>query len=369
MRDLSLAASAVLAGSTQVALMSAYFLQHTTETLALLGSLYALLGFRQQGRTAQLAAGSLLASLTLLVRVPAIVALPPLLGYGLFVLSQRHRGSLRARWSEWAAALAPGVAVLGVHVALNRALWGTWLTSPMVDQTQYLHLSRLHVGLFGFLLSPGCSVFVYSPPLLLLPATLRGFWQRHRAEAITILASSLALLLFCSSFEAWTGLWSAPGPRYLVAVVPLLMLPLGSWLDTAGRRGWRALALVAAVGALVEGVLMAARWNAVIALMQYGAFEPEFRFVFLPDFTPIEGSLRAIAAGELDAWLWGLWQGWDGQPGRPAAAFALAALWVILFGLCLRALRRELAGEPERRAAADRRQPPRAARRSRSRRS
>lgn len=346
----SLAASLVLGISTQVAMMSVYFLQHTTEALMILGALYCLVGWKQQGRVALLAAGSLLASLSLLVRVPAIVALPPIMGYALWVLWSREGGRLRCTWSEAVAALLPGVGVLALHVALNRALWGTWFASPMVDQSEFFHPSRIHVGLFGFLLSPGASIFLYSPPLLLLPTTFRSFWTRHRPEALTILASSLCLLLFCSSFDSWTGLWSSPGPRYLFAAVPLLMLPLGPWLDAGGRWQWRQLAAVAALGAVIQGVLMAARWTAVIAIMQFENFAPENRFVFLPDFTPIEGSVRAIAAGEIDAWLWGLWRGWDGEPGRPVAALALALAWAILVGLCARALRRELAPAAEDRA-------------------
>lgn len=336
----SLAASIVLAASTQVALMSVFFLQHTTEALAILGSLYALVGWREHGRIGQLALGSLLASLTLLIRVAAIPALPPIACYGAWTLWQRNDGRLRATVKEWTAALLPAAGVLSIHVALNQALWGSWLSSPMVDNTEHLHLSRIHVGLFGFLLSPGASVFLYSPPLLLLPTTFRAFWPRHRAEAATILVSAFGLLLFCSTYREWTGLWSAPGPRYLYAAVPLLMLPLGPWLDAASRRQWRALAGVAALGVAIQIVLMAARWNAVIALMQYERFAPGMRFVFLPDLTPIEGSVRAIAAGQIDAWLFGLARGFDGEPGHPGAALALALAWAVLFGLSVRALRR-----------------------------
>ena len=69
---------------------------------------------------------------------------------------------------------------------------------------------------------------------------------------------------------------------------------------------------------------MAARWNAVIWMMQYERFAPAMRFVFLPDLTPIEVSVHAIAAGQIDAWIFGLARGFDGEPGHPGAALALA---------------------------------------------
>ena len=46
-------------------------------------------------------------------------------------------------------------------MAHNYALWGTLLESPMVGQRSLFSLP-IHIGLAGYLLSPGGSVFVYS---------------------------------------------------------------------------------------------------------------------------------------------------------------------------------------------------------------
>ena len=97
-------------------------------------------------------------------------------------------------------------------------------------------------GLHGLLLTPGASVFVYSPLLLLLPLTLPEFYRRHRAECVTALAIVASFLGLCGTFLFWHGLWSSPGPRYLFVATPLLMLPLGPWLDGA-RRTWQWLAV------------------------------------------------------------------------------------------------------------------------------
>ena len=91
-------------------------------------------------------------------------------------------------------------------------------------------------ALVGFLVSPGMSLFVYSPVLLLLPATLPRFWRAHRAETWTILALFASNLLFYASYQLWTGLFSCPGPRYLFTATVFLMLPLGPWLDRARER-------------------------------------------------------------------------------------------------------------------------------------
>ena len=121
----------------------------------------------------------------------------------------------------------------------------------MLDQSRYL-TTPLRVGLAGLLVSPGSSIFVYSPPLLLLPWTLPGFWRAHRAECACVLAVCASLLLLAAPFQLWHGLWSCPGPRMVFAATPLLMLPLGPWLDA--RRSRRALVVTGLLGLLGAGI-------------------------------------------------------------------------------------------------------------------
>jgi hypothetical protein len=342
----ALAAAAVLGGASYVATHSVYFLRHTSEAITLLASFGALLAFRDEGRLRALVAASLWASLTLLVAVPATVAIPPLAAYALHLLWPRlcsAPAGARARLLGGAA--LPALAVLAVHVAHNHALWGTFLDSPMVAQRRGF-TTPLYVGLAGFLLSPGASLFLYSPPLLLLPGMLPRFWREQRAECATVLAIALSLLLFCAGFGLWHGLWSAPGPRYLFVLTPFLLLPLGRWLDAhAGPRERRALLGLAAAGVGVQLVLVLSRWSAVIRIMDYhqSVLRSGFDFLFVPGQSPILGSARAVAAGELDAWLWGLATGFDGA-GAPAAAALLLALWALALGFALSRLRRSVRG-------------------------
>jgi hypothetical protein len=205
----------------------------------------------------------------------------------------------------------------------------------------------LYVGLAGFLLSPGASVFLFSPPLLLLYRTLPAFWRERRAECATLLACALSLLLFCAGFGYWHGLWSAPGPRYLFAATPLLLLPLGRWLDAhASPRERRVLWGLAAAGVSVQLVLVLSRWSAVIRIMDdhRSVLRSGFDFLFVAGQSPILGSARAVAEGQLDAWLWGLATGFDGAGGAPAAAALLLALWALAFRFAVSRLRRSMRG-------------------------
>ena len=335
------AAALLLAGTTYVAAMSSYFLQHTTEALAIVASLFFLFRFRSDGALRDLALGSFFAAATVLIRVPAAVAGPALAAYALFAI--RERSSRGAPLASMLAALATPAALLAaLHVGVNHAKWGTWVASPFLSQTEVLG-SPFSIGLVGLLVSPGAGLFAYSPLTLLAPWLGAEFLRRHRAECVAALAIALSFWVLGGSFPAWTGLWSAPGPRYLFAATPLLLLPLGPWLDAHPGRGARGAVLaLAALGAVAQLALLTADWSAVIAREHYVAWQPPKGFVWSFTASPIPASLRAIADGWLGPWLWTIAKGWPGRPGTPGAALALLALWAAAFGAAGARVRRAL---------------------------
>lgn len=340
----ALAATALLGGTTYVALMSMYFLRHTTETLAILGSLYALYGWRREGRLTALAVGCLLASSTVLIRVPSAVSGVALAGYLLFTLHERARapGGLPA-WPRLLLAVAlPAAAVAAAHMGVNHWKWGTWLASPMLDQSRAFS-TPLYIGAAGLLFAPGSSLFVYSPLLCLLPWTLPGFLRRHRAEAWTLLAIAGSLLLLSSGFQLWHGLWSSPGPRMIFPAVPLLMLPLGPWLDRPARAArTAAVAALACLGAVVQLGLLLARWRTIVDVMGYRSFQPMGSFLWSPALSPVLGAWRVVARGEVDTWLWSLVFGVPGREPAPLVATVLLLAWAVALVGAIFALRRSL---------------------------
>jgi hypothetical protein len=80
-------------------------------------------------------------------------------------------------------------------------------------------------ALAGMLFSPGKSIFLYNPVLLLLPLCAYGFYRRHRIVALAIFSAFLSSFIFHSFYTAWAGdyAWSI---RYQVPVLPFLVLPL-----------------------------------------------------------------------------------------------------------------------------------------------
>ena len=59
----------------------------------------------------------------------------------------------------------------GLYLLVNELKWGTLLDSPMLGEREHFGFD-LRRSLTGFLVSPGMSVFVYSPLLLLLCCAL-----------------------------------------------------------------------------------------------------------------------------------------------------------------------------------------------------
>ncbi len=114
--------------------------------------------------------------------------------------------------------------------------------------TQEILFREPWVGAYGLLFSPGRGLFIYSPLLLLLFVGLRPAWQRlPRLYFWLIVVLCLCYWLFYGSWFAWGGAWGW-GPRFLLPILPLLMLfvaePIawanGEWPVTrGGGHGWQ----------------------------------------------------------------------------------------------------------------------------------
>jgi len=76
----------------------------------------------------------------------------------------------------------------------------------------------------AMLFAPELGLFVFSPYLLVgvAGAVFAAVVSRaHRARVLTVLAASVAMLLFISSMSFWRGGWCA-GPRYITVLAPFL---------------------------------------------------------------------------------------------------------------------------------------------------
>ena len=91
----------------------------------------------------------------------------------------------------------------------------------------------LPIALFGLLFSPGLGLFVFSPILFLVIISFSDLYKKNRRDFILLLGIVLTHLIFFAQFVFfWHGLssWSS---RYLLLVIPFLLIPLGI---TLGRK-------------------------------------------------------------------------------------------------------------------------------------
>lgn len=111
----------------------------------------------------------------------------------------------------------------------------------------------LYVGLFGFLLSPGKSILLFCPPIVLAIAGLPRLWRRDRGLALVCGLIPLVYLFFYSTYTSWEGIYSY-GPRYLVPSAVLLCVAISAWfLDPPAWLG-KALWLSFGLGFIIQAI-------------------------------------------------------------------------------------------------------------------
>jgi len=304
----ALASTALLGLTSYVGPFSAGFLQHSAEALFLLWSFYFLFSDAQRPAARPRAGAGTTVALMLLYRFPSVVALPGLGLYLLWSVSRRCApgfglGTMAAGARQILPFVIAVAAALALHTWVNYVKFG--VVSLTGGYAERGFSTPLRTGLYGLLLSPGDSIFLFAPLLLLTPWTVPKFRRCHPAETYLILFLTASYLVFYGTFESWHGLWSALGPRYLVPVVPLLLLTLGSWAEHIGRRSWLVIAPLAAAGFWVQLVHVAVNFAYVYHHENYPNFDPPLGFLFRADASPLVAHTNALFAADyrVDMWL------------------------------------------------------------------
>jgi Dolichyl-phosphate-mannose-protein mannosyltransferase len=129
----------------------------------------------------------------------------------------------------------------GLLVLLPFVVWQGWYNhlrtglfylSP-VQTSQYATNNALDgnllIGLTGLLFSPGKSIVVYAPLLILSLLLFKKFYRRYPNEALYILVLSTLWFLLHARLRSWYGAWGW-GPRHFITILPLLFLPFAVYI-------------------------------------------------------------------------------------------------------------------------------------------
>jgi hypothetical protein len=154
---------------------------------------------------------------------------------------------------QTAVALAAGIAMaVAIHLAWNAYRFGLpfdfgYDASETVPHMppQLFRLADVPRGLVMSLVTPGKGLLVWAPALLLAAASAREFLRRQPAVALGIAVTGVTGLIFFAAYLFPEAGYSH-GPRTLVPIVPLLLLPAIAW--PIEQRSRAAVAACAVVG-------------------------------------------------------------------------------------------------------------------------
>jgi len=231
---ISLLATGILAFATPLAVYSGWLFSEPLAAALLIAAAAALFATPQESPISigsAIGAGAILGA-AIWVR-PTHVIVVPVFVIALFV---------REREQGWKPAVALA-AVAGLAIALllwrNAYLHGSafefgYPAAAEGGKALNTFETPLTTGLLGFLVSPGKSIFLFSPPILLAMLGLPRLWRRDRGLAFVAAASPVVYLLFFATYTQWEGGYCY-GPRYLVPALALLGLGIGPAIEAASR--------------------------------------------------------------------------------------------------------------------------------------
>jgi len=148
-----------------------------------------------------------------------------------FRLSTFHFRPLARDLASYGVGVLPSVLI---NIFYDVVRWGRPLqTGPKPDHTLGF---PPWIGLPDLLISPGKGLLWYTPAVLLLVLAARPFWRRFPGPSILFALICGVYLFFYANVNYWHG-DPAWGPRYLYAILPYLLLPLGEVF--ARWRGYR----------------------------------------------------------------------------------------------------------------------------------
>ena len=206
------------------------------------------------GRTRALVLCGVAAGAALLFRSTAAIFLP-VLGVWFLVLGWRHANTKRA--FRWGALFSMGaIASLVVLMLLNSWRYGDPFSLGYGQTGSHIHGIRARgnilTGFWGLWLSPGKSLFLYAPFVLLAVAGIVISVRKFAAEMSLLIALVAVNTFFFARVRFWSGDW-AWGPRYMIIVLPCLAVMCAPLVNMVRWR--RALTALAGVGFLFPGTL------------------------------------------------------------------------------------------------------------------
>jgi hypothetical protein len=280
----------------------------------------------------------------ILVKMTSLLALPA------FLLLPDERGRLLCRRSSTTAGI-----LVPVAVALALYAWYNWFRFGSLTATGYVasdesldFTGNPLAALYGFLLSPGRGVFWFAPLTIIALFAIRRFYSEERIVARGFVVLILAWLVIHLFYKRWDAGWGW-GPRYLLPILPFLLVPVLLLWRSAKWRLFSLVALILGVAIQLPGVLadfIVAGWDGLRFFQQHCYDCSEQSFVAWRNFTlsgsEIVRNSIVVIGGKVDLALVTFSNTW-----LPVATISFAALFALTgFAILAWPLSRESRVEP-----------------------
>ena len=253
----ALALTLILALATQMWPYSKFGME-TQQTLWNLAAIYALVRYAREPSARWAATFGASCGLLMLTKITGLIHVTALVAaWGWLVWENRLWRRHRAFAAETGWAFVCGALGFALFLFSNRWRYGGWIWGGRYSLEVEAYPMPLIDGLWAILFSWGKSVFIFAPPLLVTLWYWARFWRRF-----PVMRAVLALMVLLAVYHLDKRTWADEtwGDRRHHYIIPLLVLPLGMWLEELGalrrgvrRLGWATVWLGVAVQAL--GVL------------------------------------------------------------------------------------------------------------------
>lgn len=166
-----------------------------------------------------------------LVRQDLILFILPLFVFLLYNL-RKQNGKIKILLSFITPLLSSYIIYQAIEFMRGYGSAASAVTSAPANLVPTSQLSDLHIHIIGLLFSPGLGLFVFAPLLLTVFFSFPDFYKRNKPECVLFLSFSTLFVLYYGAGGGgyWHGL-VAWGPRYLVNIIPFLLLPLGASIE------------------------------------------------------------------------------------------------------------------------------------------
>lgn len=333
----SLLVTFILGVSTVLCYYSQALFTHTLACLLLLAIFYSLILHKNNLHTSSIVWAGVFTGLAILTRFELTAVIPLCLWYIAAGNGSFSFKDLTAQvFNKYRLFLIPIFIAVVIRCCINYIKFGLITFSGFSDMADFD--GYVLEGLYGNLISVGRSIFIYSPPLIISLFYFKRFLKGQKNEAAFSLALAFLYVFYYSSIVIWHGgmCW---GNRYLLILVPFLLLPLNyiaeDYFEHKIKLPFYLMLLFVFLGVLVQAIGMTPNFSYVFIKYNLAdLYDGVFNFIYIPERCQLALHLRTILHREIiDYWIYNLYKNYGFLVMMSVAAIPLLGMAVSVRGV------------------------------------